>query len=140
MEPTRSGRGRLRLLVVDDNRDGADSLCALLVAVGACDAQAAYSPGDAIRKARACRPDAVLLDLEMPPDSGFDLAAALRRVFAADAPLLLAMTGNQALRSRAARDARFAAAMLKPLDLDDVLRRLRVVGRPRAAAGAGLSA
>jgi CheY-like chemotaxis protein len=77
----------LCVLVVDDNRDGADSLADLLTVVG-CEAHACYNGGDALQLAEEFRPDAFVLDLMMPGMDGLTLARHLR-VWADGRPLLL---------------------------------------------------
>jgi signal transduction histidine kinase len=71
ISPTRS------VLVVDDNRDAADSL-ALLVQTFGHSADVAYDGPSAIEKARNRPPDFVLCDLGMPGMSGYDVARAIR--------------------------------------------------------------
>ena len=66
-----------RVLVVDDNRDAADSL-AQLVEIFGHTAEVAYDGPSAIVKARAVSPDVVLCDLGLPGMSGYDVARALR--------------------------------------------------------------
>jgi two-component system nitrate/nitrite response regulator NarL len=66
-----------KVLVVDVERNDADSNVSLLQLWGH-EAEAAYSPEDALAKAVALDPDVILMDLE-PVASGFDLAKELRK-------------------------------------------------------------
>jgi signal transduction histidine kinase len=66
-----------RVLIVDDNRDAADSLAQVVQMFGH-SAEVAYDGESAIAKARALAPDIVLCDLGLPGMSGFDVARALR--------------------------------------------------------------
>lgn len=66
-----------RVLVVDDNRDAADSL-AQLVEIFGHTTEVAYDGASAIVKARAVWPDVVLCDLGLPGMSGYEVARTLR--------------------------------------------------------------
>src|SRR5437660_958453 len=92
--------GRPRLLIVDDNRDAADSL-ALLVGLWGYVPRVAYDGPTALALARAEPVDGVLLDLGMPRVDGFQLAADLRRQLDwTDVPLV-AVTGHAESAHRA---------------------------------------
>jgi CheY-like chemotaxis protein len=108
----RLGPAGLRLLVVDDNRDAADSL-AMLLGLWGHEPRVAYDGQTALRAARAEPPDAVLLDLGMPGLDGYDLARDLRPA------ALIAVTGyaDTAHRERA-EAAGFHHFFVKPVDLD----------------------
>ncbi len=104
-----------RLLVVDDNRDVADSLSVLLRCLGA-QAQVAYDGDSALEIYDAFHPSAVLLDLGMPGMSGFEIAKRLR-ARAGDAVTLIAVTGwGQQDDRRRSREAGFDAHLVKPID------------------------
>jgi CheY-like chemotaxis protein len=118
-----------RLLVVDDNRDAADSL-ALLLGLWGYRPRVAYDAPSAIALAGAEVADGVLLDLALPGVDGFQLAADLRRRPGwADVPLV-AVTGHaEDGHRRRARSAGFAQFLVKPVDpvglqrlLGDLLR------------------
>ena len=101
-----------KVLVVDDERDNADTIVILLQMWGH-EAEAAYSAEDAISKAFALDPDVVLLDIGMPIMNGFDLAIELRR--SCPAAKFLALTGfTQADIVRRSRDAGFERVLIKP--------------------------
>jgi CheY-like chemotaxis protein len=101
-----------KVLVVDDDRDNADTTAMLLQMWGH-EAEAAYSADDSISKAVALDPDVILLDIGMPGKNGIDLAGELR-AFCPDAKLL-ALTGfTQADIVRRARDAGFSDVLFKP--------------------------
>jgi CheY-like chemotaxis protein len=68
---------RLRVLVADDNRDTVSTLVALLQAEGY-EARGVHRAADVLGAEREFRPDAVILDLQMPDISGYDLARWLR--------------------------------------------------------------
>ena len=101
-----------KVLVVDDERDTADTAVILLHLWGH-EAEAAYSAEDALSKAFTLDPDVVLVDLVMPEVSGFDLAKELRRV--CPAAKFLATTGfTQTDIVRRSREAGFAKVLFKP--------------------------
>jgi DNA-binding response OmpR family regulator len=117
-----------RVLVVDDDRDCAESL-GLLVRLWGYEARLAYDGPGAVRLARECRPGAVLLDIGLGGMSGFEVARRLRQEFGPGV-LLVAVTGFGHQESRRlGREAGLDAYLLKPADLDQ-LRAL--LGRSRA--------
>jgi PAS domain S-box-containing protein len=111
-----------RVLVVDDNRDAADSLAQLVRMLGHA-AEVAYDGPSALEKARANPPDVVLCDIGLPGLSGYEVARALRaeRV----AIRLVAITGYaRADDVRLAVEAGFDAHVPKPCDPGDIGRLL----------------
>ncbi len=86
----RSGTGRV--LVVDDNRDAADSLVQLLEMSGY-QAKAAYTPAQAIAQVADFSPQVAMLDIGLPGMSGYDLAQLLRSPQHAYRGSLIALTG-----------------------------------------------
>src|SRR3954449_10929251 len=67
----------LRVLCVDDNRDAADSLGALLRLVGF-DARVCHDAATALTVATGFAPEACVLDISMPGMDGCELAASFR--------------------------------------------------------------
>jgi signal transduction histidine kinase len=108
--------GERTVLVVDDNRDAADSLAELLRVMGAT-ALAAYSGDEALQVAARYHVDIAVLDIGMPVMDGCDLARQLRARHGEDTPRLIALTGwgQPADRDRIAR-AGFDHHLLKPVD------------------------
>ena len=82
----------LRVLIVDDNKDGADSLLLLLQAYGV-EPRAAYDGESGLRLARSFRPDVVLVDLALPRLDGCAVARRVRLGACVPPPLLVAVTG-----------------------------------------------
>jgi CheY-like chemotaxis protein len=120
------------VLVVDDNRDSADSLT-LLIQMKGHDARAAYHGAQAIAAARHLQPELVLVDLAMPDIDGFALLRSLRELAPQRRALYAAMTGfgQNADRERT-RAAGFDTHLVKPITmplLDDVLS--KAADRPR---------
>jgi CheY-like chemotaxis protein len=114
-----------RILVVDDNRDSADSLCKLL-RLGGHEAVAAYDGLEAVESAASFQPDIVLLDIGLPKLNGFEAARRIRQARPNACPVLVALTGwGQDSDRRASREAGFDAHLVKPVD-DATLNRLLV--------------
>src|SRR5436305_13643169 len=82
----------LRVLVIDDNRDAADSLVILLGVWGYA-ARAAYRGPDGLAAAAEFRPQVIFLDLAMPGLDGYACARALRRQADQYGVLIVALTG-----------------------------------------------
>jgi CheY-like chemotaxis protein len=104
----------LRILIVDDDHDSADSLT-MLLRLGRHEARACYTGEQCLACLDEFRPHAVLLDLGMPGMDGYDVAAQLR-----DRDIvLIAVTGySQAADVQRTREAGFAAHLLKPVTLE----------------------
>jgi len=141
-EPTAGARAsiekaapRLRVLVVDDNRDVADS-CAMLLRVEGHEVEVCYDGADGVRLALERRPDVVLLDLGLPTVDGYSACREMRRG-GLDRACIVAVTGygreEDRLRSL---EAGFDSHEIKPMDLS-VLRRLMRRCAGVAARGAG---
>jgi PAS domain S-box-containing protein len=107
-----------RILVVDDNVDGARSLSILLRHAGH-DVHTANDGPAALELIRTWQPQVVLLDIGMPRMSGLEVARILRRDLGMSKVLLVAMTGyGQDDDRQRSEEAGFNAHMVKPLDLD----------------------
>ncbi len=108
---------RRRVLVVDDNRDGCDSLAALLLMNGF-EVETVYDGVGAIARARQWRPEVVLLDIGLPTLSGYEVCSAIRQQEGGDAILIFALTGwgSEADLERT-RHAGFDAHFVKPIDI-----------------------
>jgi signal transduction histidine kinase len=107
-----------RVLVVDDNRDSADSLAMLLEMEGH-DASTAYSAREALERAETLKPQIILLDIGLPEIDGYEVARRLRKLEALERTYLIALTGyGQAEDRRRARSAGFDEHMIKPADLE----------------------
>ena len=116
-----SGRGfdinGLRILVIDDNRDAADSLALVLSARGAV-VDVAYGGADGLAAFAARPATAVVLDIGMPGMSGYEVARALRGHPKNRAPLLIALTGwDQPADRQLAEAAGFDRHFAKPADV-----------------------
>jgi CheY-like chemotaxis protein len=111
----------LRVLVVDDNRDSADSMVMLLEQLGH-EAYGAYTADHALKLARTIAPTLVLLDLNIPGRDGFEIIRTLRESMR-HPMFIVAMTGygQRSDRDRT-RDAGFDDHLTKPVELDQLLQ------------------
>ena len=111
----KTGAG-LRILVVDDNQDSADSLAVWLRLKGH-EVRAAYGGPEALAAALEQRPDLVLLDIGMPGMSGYEVVRRLRAHPDTRRTRLVAMTGwGQEEDRRQSREAGFDQHLVKPLE------------------------
>jgi signal transduction histidine kinase len=109
-------RGR-RALVLDDNRDAADTLSMMLDLLGF-QVRTLYDPVQFEDTFAAFPADAVFLDVGMPGRSGYDVAAALRAAPGGRDVLLVAVTGwGQPEDRRRTREAGFDRHLVKPPEL-----------------------
>jgi PAS domain S-box-containing protein len=110
-------RGR-RILIVDDNRDSADSLATLLRLFGN-DVRTAYEGRQALAVAGAYRPDLVVLDIGLPGLNGYEVAGQMRSMPDLAGAVLVALTGYGTEEDRRqARGAGFNYHLVKPVDFD----------------------
>jgi signal transduction histidine kinase len=111
----------LRVLVLDDNRDAADSLSWLLQLKGHTVLQAREGE-EALRLAVQEKPAVVLLDIGLPGLDGYEICRRMRQNGLSDA-LIVAMTGYGLERDRVrSRDAGFDAHLVKPVPPGEVLQ------------------
>ncbi len=108
---------RCKVLVVDDNRDGADSLAMLLETSGF-EVAVAYSGHEALETVARYRPDVAVLDIGMPGMNGYEVAERLRRDGWGRHLTLIALTGwGQVDDKRKAQAAGFDHHLTKPVDV-----------------------
>src|SRR5207247_1986984 len=107
---------RLRILIVEDNRDTADSLRILLELMGY-EVCVAYTGPEGVEAAWIWRPGIVLCDIGLPGLDGFGVATELRRNPITARALLIAITGYGRDEDRArSRQAGFDFHLTKPCD------------------------
>jgi PAS domain S-box-containing protein len=110
----------LKILVVDDNRDGADS-CAMLLEASGHHVQTAYTGRQALELARVFRPHALLLDIGLPDVDGYKLAQQIRAAPWGRSAVLVAVTGwGQEQDRLRAVEAGFDHHLVKPISADTV--------------------
>lgn len=123
-EPTPGGNGprakvlsEWRILVVDDNKDSADSMGMLLQIKGN-DIRTAHDGLEALAVAEAFRPELVLLDIGLPKLNGYEVAQRIRQQPWGRDVTLVALTGwGQEEDRRRSREAGFDFHLVKPADL-----------------------
>ena len=124
LAPSDGSRGVGRILAVDDNRDALEAVREVLE-MTAQEVDTAADGVEALEKARARRPDVVLLDIGMPGLDGYEVARRLRREPWGKQMRLVAMTGwGRPKDKRAARAAGFDAHLTKPVDAGALERAL----------------
>jgi signal transduction histidine kinase len=106
----------LNVLIVDDNRDVADSTAVLLRAVG-CTVHLAYDGEEAIRSAKSLHPDAVLLDIGLPKIDGYQVAERIRAEPENRKTFIVALSGyGHDEYRRLSAQAGFDCHVVKPID------------------------
>ncbi len=119
---------RLHVLVIEDNRDSADSLKILLELCG-CEVTVAYTGPDGLAAAKAIRPDLVLCDIGLPGMSGYEIARELSSTRTDKEPFLAALTGYGRDEDRERAEASgFDCHFVKPMDPAALNRLLAGVG------------
>ena len=122
-----------RVLVVDDNRDAADSLGMLLGFLGA-EVAVAHDGRSALDKMATFHPEVVLLDLGMPEMSGLEVARRMREDPALAGITLVALTGwGQREDRRRTTEAGFDYHLVKPADLSALQTILALGSAPQNA-------
>jgi signal transduction histidine kinase/DNA-binding response OmpR family regulator len=113
-----------RVLVVDDNKDAADSLAALLCMDGH-ETTALYSAQEALERIDTLKPDVILLDLGLPEMNGYELASHLRATPRWSGLRLVALTGYGQLDDlQRTRAIGFDDHLVKPVDMAALARAL----------------
>jgi PAS domain S-box-containing protein len=113
--PARDSR-KLRILLVEDNRDAADSLKLLLEIYGH-EVALAYTGPAGVQAAKACKPDVILCDIGLPGLDGYGVARQLRADPATAGARMIAVTGYGAEEDRRrSQEAGFDLHMVKPVD------------------------
>lgn len=115
---------KIRILVVDDNLDAAESLTLLLKTEGF-EVLTAYEGLAALEMARVEHPDVMLLDIGLPGMDGYSVAREIRRRKEWGRPLLIAVTGyGRPEDKEKSKAAGFDEHLVKPVDIDTLLKLL----------------
>lgn len=133
--PTQSSARRV--LVIDDDRDVANSLAMLLELLG-CDVKTAYSGVAGVSLFLDFRPSIIFLDLGMPDMNGYETARRIRAEPAGQQACLVALTGwGQDADKRRTREAGFDRHLVKPADIEAIEEILSVASdeTPRGSRG-----
>ena len=114
----------MKILVVDDNVDSAESL-ALLLSMGGHEAHVAHDGPAAMDAAAQLRPDVMLLDIGLPKMDGFEVCRRVRQEPWGQKMTMVALTGFGQDRDREeSESAGFDRHLVKPIDYDALLRTL----------------
>ncbi|HYD19668.1 MAG TPA: PAS domain-containing protein [Patescibacteria group bacterium] len=117
---TAKGGSAVRVLVVDDNRDSAQTIGWAIEMLGH-EARVLNDGAAAIAAAPAFRPDVVLLDIGMPGMSGYDVCTTMRSMPGMENTIFIAQTGwGQEEHRRRSRAAGFHHHLVKPLDFKEL--------------------
>ena len=117
---------RRRVLVVDDNRDAAESLAALLTLLQH-ETRQVHDGAAAIAAAEEFAPDVVFMDIGMPFMSGLEAARAIRHLPLSRQPRIIALTGwSQDADRERSREAGIDQHLVKPIELEALRRVLEL--------------
>jgi PAS domain S-box-containing protein len=117
-------KSSLRILIVDDNRDGADSLAMMLRVMGN-DTRTAYDGQEGVDVAEEFRPDVLLLDIGLPKLNGYEACRRIREQAWGKCVTLIAVTGWGQDEDRCrSHDAGFDHHMVKPVDPQALMKML----------------
>lgn len=127
--PALAADKKMRILIVEDNRDSAQSLRKLLELCGY-SVTVAYTSREGLEAAKAARPDVILCDIGLPDADGYELAVALRTNPLTARARLIAVTayGSDQDRQRS-REAGFQLHLVKPVKPESLLQELDKTAR-----------
>lgn len=115
-----SRRGTRRVLVIEDNRDAADTLREVMLSAGH-EVEVAYDGREGIEKARSYHPDVVLCDIGLPIVNGYEVAQVLRADPSLSSTYLVALTGYALQEdTRRAFSAGFNRHLAKPSAIEQI--------------------
>jgi signal transduction histidine kinase/CheY-like chemotaxis protein len=135
-----AARSPLRVMIVDDNIDGASSLSLFLQAAGGHHVSTYYDASGALEWAEHERPDVFILDIGLPDITGYELAQRLRAIPRFAHTTLIALTGyGQPQDKERARAAGFDYHVAKPAEPGRILALLDAcAGRATVGEASGL--
>lgn len=129
--PVEHEQKALRILVVDDNRDNAESLGMILEMLGH-ETTLAFNGLEAVSKAQEFQPDVILLDIGLPGLNGYEACRRIRDQAGSRPLTILAQTGwGQEEDRQRTRDAGFDEHLIKPIDPGHLRRILAQVAQRR---------
>jgi len=115
---------KLRILVADDDHDMVLSLTALLREEGH-EVFAVHHGGDVVDTVADFAPDALLLDIDLPQQNGYEIVRALRERYGSARPVIVAIAGrNHPDDHRLAEMAGFDRQLTRPFDPKELLAAL----------------
>lgn len=118
-----------RILIVDDNRDAAESLGMMLRLMGN-EVRTAHDGLAAVEVADAYRPEMILLDIGLPKLNGYDACRRIREQPWSNGTVIVALTGwGQEEDRRRSQEAGFDHHLVKPVEVDNLTKLLAHVKR-----------
>jgi CheY-like chemotaxis protein len=124
-----------RMLIVDDDVSAADSLASLLQSSGYGDARVAYTGTTALALAAEFLPTVLLVDLDLPEMSGYDVARQLSQHPKLQGLRLIALTNSsEHPRRELAREAGIERYLSKPVGSADLDELFSQAGNPASTA------
>ena len=125
---------QLRVLVVEDNRDSAESLRRLLALCGY-EVSIAETAMEGLEAAKREQPDVILCDIGLPDTDGYCLAEALQKNPSTSRARLIAVTGySEDEDKERSKKSGFAMHLVKPVNAGTILQVLEDTGK-QAAVG-----
>ena len=126
-----------KLLVIDDDRDVADSLAMLMESFDA-EVRIAYDGASGVRAVADFRPKIVFIDIRMPEMDGYETARRIRAKLSDRAPMLVALTGLSANGDPGKGvESGFDFALAKPVSAAAIQKILRSASSAPTRDGAG---
>lgn len=134
-DPSRAPR-QLRIIVADDDRDQVITLMTLLRDEGH-DVWGLYRGKDLLQAVKDFRPDVMLLDIQLPDASGFEIAEKIRAHYGERKPLLIAISGvyNKGSDRILCELVGFDHHLTKPFAFDTLLRLIAPLALPDGNVG-----
>src|SRR5436190_4804062 len=129
IKPEASQRMQFRALIVDDNRDAAETL-AMMVNFWGFEARTAYDGKQALDMVDSFQPDCFVLDIAMPGMDGYELARRIRQRPDLPASRIIALSaysGEDHLNR--VREAGFDYHLTKPADPGELERLFRMLAQ-----------
>jgi signal transduction histidine kinase len=124
VHPPASASGKYRILVIEDNRDAAETIKLFLNLEGY-EVQAAYDGSQGLEAARNFQPRVILCDIGLPGIDGYQVVRRLRQDPAFSSVYTIALTGyGRDEDQKNAREAGFNLHLIKPLDYNNLRQTL----------------
>ena len=128
-QPKKPDATKHRVLVVDDNKDGAETLGMMLGLMGN-EIRLAHDGQAAVEAAEEFRPDVILLDIGMPVLDGYEACRRIRSQAWGKSMTLIALTGwGQDADRKRTKEAGFDHHLVKPVDSATLLAVFASLGR-----------
>jgi CheY-like chemotaxis protein len=134
-DETQQSTSKRRIVIVDDNRDSADSLAMLLEITGN-ETFMAHDGIEALKVIEKQRPEVVLLDIGLPGLNGHEVCRDVRRQSWGKDIVMIALTGwGQEDDRRKSEEAGFNSHLVKPVDYDQLLNLLSTLTNDEDKSG-----